>query len=118
VPHPIGDTSRGAATTWSVVFDLPAAVHGKATLRLALAGTEAHEIAVSMNDQPIGTVTGLPNTMVIHRHADRGWWQEKDVEFHAATIKPGTNVLKLTVPAGPVTAGVEYDDLRLEVAEK
>lgn len=118
VPRAIGDTTRGAATTWSVVFDLPAAVQGRATLRLALAGTEAREIAVSMNDQPVGTVTGLPNTMAIHRDADRGWWQEKDVTFDAATMKPGTNVLKLTVPAGPVTAGVEYDYLRLEVEEK
>ena len=29
----------------------------------------------------------------------------------------GTNVLKLTVPPGPVTAGIEYDYLRLELDE-
>ena len=117
VPRAIGDTGRGTATTWSVSFDLPAALHGRATLRLSFAGTEAKQVAVTMNDQPIGTVTGLPNTMVIHRDADRSWWQEKDVVFDAAVMKAGTNVLKLTIPAGPVTAGVEYDYLRLEVEE-
>ena len=44
-------------------------------------------------------------------------WPLPGVLFDAATMKAGTNVLKLTVPAGPVTAGVEYDYLRLEVEE-
>jgi rhamnogalacturonan endolyase len=118
VPRAIGDTGRGTATTWSVSFELPEALRGRATLRLSLAGTEAKQIDVTMDDQPIGTITGLPNTMVIHRDADRGWWQEKDVVFDAAVMKAGTNILKLTIPAGPVTAGVEYDYLRLEVEER
>lgn len=117
VPRAIGSTGRGSATTWSVSFDLPGALRGRATLRLSLAGTEARQIAVTVNDQPVGTVTSLPNTMVIHRDADRGWWQEKDVVFDAAVMRAGTNIVKLTVPAGPVTAGVEYDYLRLEVEE-
>jgi rhamnogalacturonan endolyase len=117
VPRAIGDTGRGTATAWTVSFHLPAALCGRATLRLSLAGTETKQINVTMNDQPIGIVIGLPNTMVIHRDADRGWWQEQDVVFDAGVLKAGTNILKLTIPAGPVTAGIEYDYLRLEVEE-
>jgi hypothetical protein len=47
-----------------------------------------------------------------------GYWSLPGVAFDAAMMKAGTNVLKLTVPAGPVTAGVEYDYLRLEVEER
>jgi len=57
------------------------------------------------------------NTSVIHRDSDRGYWVEKDVAFDASVMKVGTNVLKLTVPAGPVTAGIEYDYIRLELNE-
>jgi rhamnogalacturonan endolyase len=54
---------------------------------------------------------------VIHRDSDRGFWQEKDVGFDAALLQQGGNTLELTVPAGPVANGVEYDYLRLEVNE-
>ena len=46
-----------------------------------------------------------------------GFWQEKDVAFDASLLKQGKNVLQLTVPAGPVMDGVQYDYLRLEVNE-
>ncbi len=108
---------RGDETTWKIAFDLPKNPTGKATLRIAFAGTEAKSLTLKMNDQPIGTISDLPNTSVIHRDADRGYWQEKTVSFDASIMKSGTNILKLTVPAGNVMSGVEYDYLRLELEE-
>jgi len=108
---------RGDQTTWTVRFDLPKAVTGKATLRVALAGIETKRLAFQMNDQTIGEIMDLPNTSVIHRDSIRGYWQEKALTFDASVLKAGTNVLKLILPAGPVMNGVEYDYLRLELDE-
>ncbi len=107
----------GTAATWSVAFTLPAAPRGRATLRLAFAGTEARSLGVSLNDGQIGLVTGFLNNSAIHRDSDRGYWVEREVVFDAAQMKAGENVLKLTVPAGSITSGVEYDYLRLELDE-
>jgi rhamnogalacturonan endolyase len=115
--HDDSGRGRGDSTTWTVTFDLPHAPHGKATLRLAFAGTEARSLSVTMNDKPAGTITGLQNNMAIHRDSDRGYWLEKSVTFDASLMKAGINVLKLIVPAGPVTAGIEYDYIRLELDE-
>jgi hypothetical protein len=49
---------------------------------------------------------------------DRGFWEEKDVTFDASLLRQGKNTLQLTVPAGPVMNGVQYDYLRLEVDEQ
>lgn len=108
---------RGDQTTWTVRFDLPKEVTGKATLRVALAGIETKRLSFQMNDQPIGEIMDLANTSVIHRDSIRGYWQEKALTFDASLLKAGTNVLKLIVPAGPVMNGVEYDYLRLELDE-
>jgi rhamnogalacturonan endolyase len=107
---------RPNGTTWSVTFDLPEAPHGKATLRLAFAATSARSLTVTMNDQPAGQVTGLMDTATIRRDGIRGYWQERDVAFDASLMKQGTNVLKLTIPAGNPMSGIEYDYLRLELA--
>ncbi len=108
---------RGDETTWSVTFDLPKAPSGKATLRIALAGIETRSLVIKMNDRQVGAINGLANTSVIHRDSDRGYWQEVPVSFDASAMKQGKNVLKLTVPAGGVMSGVEYDYLRLELDE-
>ena len=120
VPRAHDDTGkgRGDETTWTVSFDLAKAPVGKGTLRLSFAGTEAKSLTVKMNDQQIGMLTSLPNTSVIHRDSDRGFWQEKAIPFDASVMKQGTNVLKLIVPAGNVMSGIEYDYLRLELDEK
>lgn len=119
VPRASDDTGRlpGPATTWSVSFDLPTAPHGRATLRLALAATSARRITLAVNDQPAGDTGPLPDTATIRRDGIRGYWEERDVVFDAALMKAGTNVLKLTIPAGGVMSGVEYDYLRLELEE-
>jgi len=59
----------------------------------------------------------MPETSVLRRDGIRGYWFERDVAFAAALLKPGRNVLKLTIPAGGVTSGVLYDYLRLELDE-
>jgi rhamnogalacturonan endolyase len=105
----------GRATPYTVNFDLPAAPHGKATLRLAICGTGTRSLAVTVNDQPAGEVTNLVGDGVITRHGIQGIWYEREVSFDAALMKQGTNSLKLTVPAGPVNNGIVYDYIRLEL---
>jgi len=119
VPRARDETGKGKGdeTTWSVTFNLAKAPAGRATLRVALAGIETRNLIIKMNGQHVGTISNLPNTGVIHRDADRGYWQEKAIAFEASVLKAGTNVLKLTVPADNVMNGVEYDYLRLELDE-
>ncbi len=119
VPRAHDDTGRGRGdeTTWTVTFEMPKAPAGKATLRVALAGIETRNLYFALNGQRIGEITGLANTSVIHRDSIRGYWQEVPLTFDASVMKAGTNVLKLTVPAGNVMNGVEYDYLRLELNE-
>jgi rhamnogalacturonan endolyase len=108
---------RPNGTAWSITFEMPHPVKGKATLRLALAASSARNIQVSVNDQPAGIVGPLMDTATIRRDGIRGYWVEKEVGFDAALLKAGTNVLKLTIPPGNVMSGVEYDYLRLELDE-
>lgn len=121
VPHDedVSDTNGfdyGRSTTWSILFDMPDAPEGEAVLRLAICGVGAREIAVSVNDQPAGTVTGLVYNATINRDGIAGSWSEHDVTFDASLMRAGTNILKLTIPGGSLTSGVMYDYLRLELS--
>jgi rhamnogalacturonan endolyase len=107
----------GRATPWAIQFALPAALHGTAHLRLAIASSSAREILVDVNGQPAGKADHLAVDGAIARNGITGIWREKDVVFDASLLKAGKNVLTLTVPAGPMTSGVIYDYLRLEVDE-
>jgi rhamnogalacturonan endolyase len=106
----------GKPTTSSVVFRMPMASAGKATLRLAFASTSARRVSVTVNDLPAGDTGPLPDTATIRRDGIRGYWFERDVIFDAKLLHAGENVLQLTVPVGGVMSGVEYDYLRLELA--
>jgi rhamnogalacturonan endolyase len=122
VPHnedPADTTgkSRGRSTTWTVAFDLPQTPHGKATLRLALCGVGTRSIDVNVNDHAVGGVTELVYNATINRDGIGGYWSQHDLPFDAATMKAGQNVLKLTIPPGGLTSGIEYDYLRLELDE-
>jgi rhamnogalacturonan endolyase len=110
-------TGPGRATPWTIYFDMPSAPSGKAHLRLALASNSTKQIDVIVNDRPVGTVDHLFTDGAIARNGILGVWSEKDVAFDASALKAGINVLKLVVPAGPMTAGVIYDYLRLELDE-
>ena len=107
---------RPDGTPWSITFDLPSAPRGKATLRLAFAATSARRLDVSVNGQSAGEAGPLRDTATIRRDGIRGYWYERAVTFDAGLLKEGTNVLKLTIPPGGVTSGIEYDYLRLELA--
>ena len=108
---------RGSATTWTVTFDLPAAPHGKATLRLAICGVGTRTLTADLNDQSIGGLSNLVYNATINRDGIGGYWGEHDIVFDAALMKQGKNVLGLTVPAGGLTSGIIYDYLRLELDE-
>ncbi|HEX9045502.1 MAG TPA: polysaccharide lyase family protein, partial [Verrucomicrobiae bacterium] len=110
-------SGRGSATAWTVTFNQPEPVHGKATLRLAICGVGARTLLAELNDHSIGSVTNLAYNAVISRDGIGGTWSEHDLVFDAALMKPGKNVLSLTVPAGPLTAGIVYDYIRLELDE-
>ncbi len=107
----------GRETAWTVKFDLPNAPHGKATLRLALCGVGTRSLTAAINEKSIGSVTGLVYNATINRDGIGGTVVARDLAFDASLMKAGENVLKLTIPGGGLTSGVEYDYLRLELDE-
>lgn len=112
-----GITSEGRATPFAVTFDLDAQTRGRATLRVAICGTGARELEITVNDQPAGTIPLQMGDGTIARHGQQGLWYETELAFNAILLKPGTNVLKIIVPAGPINNGVMYDYVRLELLE-
>jgi len=112
-----GVSGTGIATPFTVHFQLSDAPKGKASLRLAICGTETKQIEVSVNKVKVGTVAlGYPDG-VISRHQIRGGWYEREFVFAAVMMKKGANTLTLSVPVGTMNAGVIYDYLRLELDE-
>jgi rhamnogalacturonan endolyase len=111
-------TGQGRETPWTVNFNLAKAplAGGRGVLRLALCGVGAPTIGVQVNGQEAGTVTGLVNNATINRDGVEGSWVEKDISFDASLLHAGTNTLTLKVPAGPLTSGIAYDVVRLELA--
>jgi len=59
----------------------------------------------------------LTGDSTIARNGIAGIWYERELPFEASLMKTGTNVMQLIVPAGPVTSGVLYDYVRLELDE-
>jgi rhamnogalacturonan endolyase len=86
-------------------------------LRVAICGSGARSVAVTVNNKPAGQIMLNGQDTVITRQGSQGNWYERDVPFDAAMMKQGENVMTLTVPAGLVNNGVLYDYLRLELDE-
>jgi rhamnogalacturonan endolyase len=108
---------QGRATTWTIKFNMDKTPAGRAVLRVALAGADGNGgLAVAVNNQPAGVLRPRP-TNALRYNTDKSVWQECDLAFDAALLKQGENAIQLTVPAGPVTTGVVYDYLRLELDE-
>jgi len=110
----------GRATPRTITFDLPAAVKGTATLRVAFSGTtNVRSIPVMVNGEVLGQLGPLQQdtTLASLGNGIQGIWHENEFAFDASKLKAGTNTLTLTVPAGPLTTGVIYDYLRLELDE-
>jgi rhamnogalacturonan endolyase len=106
---------HGRATTWTIKFNMDKAGQGKATLRVALAGSDGNGgLEVGVNGQNVGTIRTIA-TNALRYNTDKGVWREYYQQFDAALLKPGENTMTLTVPAGDLTTGVVYDYLRLEV---
>ena len=117
-PGNLTGTGQGRSTTWTVNFNLPAAPHGTATLRLAICGVGTRSLTVAMNDHSLGNVSNLVYNATINRDGIGGYWMEHSLAFDASLMKAETNVLKLTISAGSLTSGILYDYLRLELDEK
>ncbi|HTQ39330.1 MAG TPA: polysaccharide lyase family protein [Pirellulales bacterium] len=122
VPHDASDTDadatgRGRATPWTITFNLPQDMHGKATLRLAICGAGTRTIDVTVNGKAAGTVNMPFYNATINRDGIGGYWSERNLSFDAALMHAGKNTMVLTVPAGGLTSGIIYDYLRLELAE-
>jgi rhamnogalacturonan endolyase len=116
-PRNTDGTGFGRSTTWSIAFNLPDAPHGRATLRLAICGVGARNLAARVNGQSIGTASNLVYNATINRDGIGGYWAEHDLAFDASLMKAGQNVMKLTIPEGSLTSGIIYDYLRLELDE-
>jgi len=110
-------TGQGRSTTWTIRFDEPAALHGKATLRLAICGSGVNAITVTLNERAIGNVRAPAYNATINRDGIGGYWSERDLSFDAALMKAGGNVMKLTIPGGSLASGIIYDYIRLELDE-
>jgi len=85
--------------------------------------TDAAAAAAAVVDHVAGDARLLPAVYLarggrLRCAALRGYWQARDVTFDASLLNAGANTIKLTVPAGPVMAGVEYDYLRLELDDR
>ncbi len=114
---------KGRATTWTIKFNVATPPKGKATLRVALAGSDgtsgpggAGSLAVGVNGGAIGSIRFI-STNALRYNTNTGVWREYQQTFDAALLKVGENEIQLTVPAGDLTSGVVYDYLRLELDE-
>jgi rhamnogalacturonan endolyase len=108
---------EGRATTWTIKFNLDQAGRGLATLRVALAGSDGPGgLEVAVNGQPVGTIRTI-STNALRYNTDRGIWRQYLQPFAGALLKAGENEMQFTVPAGPLTSGVVWDYLRLELDE-
>jgi len=103
-------------TTWSIHFDLPQVVAGRATLRLAFCGThQGCNVAVRVNGDEIGETGTLPSTSAMQRDGIRAFWIEKCLTFDAGLLKRGRNSIQLHSRAQSWSQGVMYDCVRLEL---
>ncbi|HVT81241.1 MAG TPA: polysaccharide lyase family protein [Phycisphaerae bacterium] len=109
---------RGRATTWTIKFNMDKPVHGTATLRVALAGSDGNGgLTVGVNGTAVGTIRTI-STNALRYNTDTGVWRQYTQPFDASLLKHGENAMTLTVPAGELTTGVVYDYLRLELQEQ
>jgi rhamnogalacturonan endolyase len=106
-------------TTWTIQFDHPRALRGRATLRLAFCGThQGCNVVVGVNGTEIGETGLLPSTSAMQRDGIRAFWIEKCLSFDAALLRRGQNRITLHSPAQTWSQGVMYDCVRLEVDER
>jgi rhamnogalacturonan endolyase len=109
--------SQGRENTWTIKFNMPAAGKGRASLRVALCGSDGNGgLTVGVNGADVGTIR-TASTNALRYNTDKGVWYEYTQPFDGSLLKAGENTMTLTVRAGEVTSGVVYDYLRLELDE-
>jgi rhamnogalacturonan endolyase len=107
------------SSIWSINFDLPRAVKGRATLRLAFCGThQGCNVAVTANGVEIGETGTLPSTSAMQRDGIRAFWIEKCLSFDASYLRRGSNTIQLHSRAQSWSQGVMYDCVRLELDDR
>jgi len=106
------------STSWGIRFNIPQALAGRATLRLAFCGTHRGcNVEVLVNGTSVGETGELPSTSAMQRDGIRAFWIEKPVTFDAALLRSGDNVIQLKSHARTWSQGVMYDCVRLELAD-
>ncbi|MBN1831254.1 MAG: hypothetical protein JW896_04010 [Deltaproteobacteria bacterium] len=114
-----GPPQFGNATPWTIEFTLSEKpVAERAVLRLAVSGTGASKVDVSVNGKPAGEIQlSFPDATFSWRNGIQGVWYQRELTFDISMLKPGTNIMSLIVPAGSISDGVMYDYIRLELDE-
>lgn len=112
----LGVIGNGRAAPRRIRFQLEKAVRGRAFLRIAACGTGARPLMdLSVNGRALERIDLGRIDGALVRHQVHGIWREVETSFDAALLRQGDNTLTLTVPEGPLNAGVVYDYLRLEL---
>lgn len=110
-------TYTGGDTAWKIRFTLNEVPAEELVLRAAICGVGARHVFVSINGHQAGDLAPLTYNATINRDGIEGFWSEHDLRFPASMLKPGENLIELSVPKGNVMSGVIYDYLRLEAVE-
>lgn len=111
-------TKGYVGTTWKIEFNMPEEVKGTSTLRLAICGFYGGPVNISLNGKVIGTTGRLMESSVMNRDGIRSEALiMHDINFDAALLKPGNNIIQLTKVAYDLSQTVMYDYVRLELDE-
>ncbi len=135
VHAPVYADGRWRMPTWRVVFECARAYRGKAYLRVGAAGVDLHSrnphawvgAVLKLNGARIGVCRFKGHDSATARGGTQGRYRERLIEFDASLLKPGRNVLEMTLassfvfrgrrPASYPYVALQYDCLQLEVDE-
>jgi rhamnogalacturonan endolyase len=111
-----GIVGTGEPTPYKILFNMPAAAKGAATLRFVFTTNSTLGIEVAVNGTPVGVTESLRDS-ALSRHQMYGRYSEANLSFDASLLKAGENTVVLTVPAGGYDSAAVYDYIRLELDE-
>jgi rhamnogalacturonan endolyase len=82
-----GVVGRGRATPYTIQFQMDDDPVGTGVLRLAICGTGARPIGVTVNGKPAGSIDLGFGDGVIARHQIQGRWYEREFEFDVSLLQ-------------------------------